>query len=303
MNQNGGFSSRGSATAASKRCRGILAIILAFAAMSESALAQDDEVEDPDAQAELEARIARRPLLHDQQFDMQIFGRVESIDGARARMNEALTRQVQTWDGQYGLTSTQKQKLYLAGQGDIKRLLDRVEALRKEFLLAKFDRNAVTECLREARRLRRALETPSLGNHSLLAKILATTITEEQKARHNDLVRAYQSGPFDAGVAEAAARLGGVLNLRPEQHRKLLRLLQSEIRQPRQVGGSIYAYVMHQLSKLPEDKVRPIFGDSQWKFLHELLVPWSQAEEFLENDGFILDRTSAQGRRGVPPPI
>ncbi len=151
-------------------------------------------------------------------------------------MNQVLNGQLRAFDRQYRLTDAQKQKLLLAGQGDIKRALDRVQDLRARFQRVKYERNAVIECIQEAGRLRRELETLTPGVNSLLVKTIATTVTEDQKAREAELLHEYQSGRFEAALTEAAAKMVPVLNLSPEQQRRLEKLLLSEIRPPRRFG-------------------------------------------------------------------
>lgn len=281
-----------------------VATVLAIVSASGWARAQEDEEDvevDPAAQPGIQ--FVRRALVTDQQFDQQIFGRFESIEAYRARLNQIQSARLRQLDRQYHLTDAQEEKLFLAGRGDIKRALDRVEELRRKFEEAKYERTAVIECLQEARRLRTDLAAVTAGVNSLLSKTIATTITEDQKARADDRVREYVSSSMESAAIEAAARLVPVLDLSPAQHRRLERLLTSEIRPPRRLGGSTYAYVMYQLSRLPEADVRPIFRDSQWKFLHELLMSWNKAEKFLENDGFVLDESPAERRRWRPAPL
>jgi len=275
-----------------------LAVVLAIAALSPGVGAQDED--EPDEETGAGDQLVRRPLVTDRQFDLQIFG---NADSARERMNLELNRQLNRLDRQYRLTDSQKKKLFLAGQGDIKRAFDRVDELRRKFQLAKYERTGAMECLQEARRMRSYLLGGMFGADSLLTKTAATTISEEQKAYEDDLLRESFLVDYRGAVAEAASRLVRVLNLTPEQHRQFKKLLMDEIRPPRRSGESTYAYIMYQLSRLPETKVRPIFDDSQWKFLHELLMSWNDGGKFLQNDGFILDQAPPARPRRVAVPL
>jgi hypothetical protein len=277
-----------------------LIMMLAIVAAGMRARAQDDD-DDVDIVAQPEARLEQRALLTNEQFDLQIFGRTGSIEAARERMNQLLSTHLGRLDRQFGLSADQKQKLALAGQGDIKHALDRADELRRKFQLMKYDRNDAVACLMEARRVRRELEVSAFGVDSLFYKTLATTITRKQKSDESE--REYRSSGYREAVVEAAARLRSVLSLTPEQHRRLKKLLLDEIRPPRLWGESRYAYFMYQMSRLPEDKVRPIFSDAQWKFLHDLLMSWNDAGKFLESDGFVLDDSPATRWRRVARPI
>ncbi len=261
-------------------------MVVAIAAASPGVRAQDEN--ETDAEAEAEARALRRALIYERQFDVQIFGG-ESPESVRARLNNVVNERVGRLDRQYRLTDAQKEKLLLAGLGDIKRAFDRVDDLRRRFQLVKYEHNGVIECLQEARRMHIDLRAGIFGVDSLFTKTIATTITQEQKANEEKVHREYDAARYPRSADEVAARLVRVLNLSPEQHQRLKKLLRDEVRPPRRLGESLYAYIMYQLSRVPEDRVRPIFSDSQWTLLHQFLVGWSSARPFLEHDGFVFD--------------
>ncbi len=264
---------------------------IVIVAAGASASAQDED--ELDGEEGAGDRVARRVLFTEKQLDLQIFGRVETVESARARLNNVLSQQLRTLDRQYLLTDAQRDKLLLAGRGDIKRAIDRVEELKRKLELVKYERRGVIQCLEEAGRMRSELQSGIFGVNSLLAKTIATTITQEQKDNEDDLLREYVARRYPRSVVEVADRLVRVLNLSPEQHQRLKKLLMVKIRPPRRLGDSVYAYIMYQLSKLPEAEVRPIFSDSQWKLLHQFLVGWSGARPFLEHDGFVFDDSPA----------
>lgn len=57
----------------------------------------------------------------------------DAIAAAKARLDFSLVQKIESLDAICHLTDKQKQRLTLAGRGDITRLLDRVEAMRKKF--------------------------------------------------------------------------------------------------------------------------------------------------------------------------
>jgi len=277
-----------------------LAIILAIAVANNPARAQDGE--EPDSEVEPLARPARRVIVHDRQLDQQIF-QGESIESARARLNMILQGRVRWLDRQYRLTDAQKDKLILAGQGDIKRAFDAVDELRRKFELGKSERAGVIECFEEAQRIHSALEGGIFGPKSLLTKTIGTTITEDQKAYSDHLLTQYRSSQFGSAISAAVMQLDRLLNLTRDQYQRLKELLLSEVRPPWQWGESSYGYIMYQLSRVPEEKLRPIFRDTQWKFLHELLISWNDAGELLERDGFVLSQSPPARRETVAEPL
>jgi hypothetical protein len=269
-----------------------LVVILTIAAAATRARAQEDD--EPDEQAQLPGQAQ----FDSRQFAHRIFGS-ELVESARARLDIELQIQVRRLDRQYALTDAQKDKLLLAGQGDIKRAFDRVDELKQRFELLQNDHNGAADCWAQARNIHSDLAGGLFGPGSLLSKSIATTITVDQIARAEKRIRESQSGLLDAAIIEAAAKLARLLDLSRDQSESFKKLMLNEIRRPRRWGEAHYAYVMYRLSKLPEDKLRPILRDPQWKLLQELLKSWNNAESFLEKDGFVLNESPAAGRQKV----
>jgi hypothetical protein len=273
-----------------------LILALAFGATRSPVRAQNPQGNDENFDTTVEGDvIVRRAILNDQRADQFIFGQVESVEEARSRMDQALRRQVRQLNRRYHLTAAQQEKLLLAGRGDIKRALDRVAELKRKFQLAKFERLSLMNWVEEARRLQRALQAVTTNADSLFSKTVAATITDEQVALADKALHESHAAAFEAALADAAARLFRVLDLTEPEHSRLVTVMRSEIHQPRRFGNSGYAYVMHELSKVPENKIRPTMREPKWKLLHQLLSSWHDARKFLENDGFVFD--SADSKR------
>lgn len=105
------------------------------------------------------------------------------------------------------------------------------------------------------------------GAESLFAKIIATTITREQRSKA--LVRRGKDelARYRADVTDAAATLAIALGLSEEQKRELKKLLNEEIDPPLTIGESDRSYILLRLYQLPEAKVKPIFSAAKWQLL------------------------------------
>jgi hypothetical protein len=77
----------------------------------------------------------------------------------------------------------QKQKLELAGRGDIKTLLDRVEALKRKSQSSQPGDNTLDELLEENESLKRLVRSGPFEDGSKLAKIQSRVLTKEQLAK------------------------------------------------------------------------------------------------------------------------
>ena len=81
------------------------------------------------------------------------------------------------------LTDAQKQKLQLAGRGDIKRLIDRLEQIGTRVQFVKNDLEDVDPLFKETEPLKRGLRPWFPDDGSFFDKSLSKTLTTEQNAR------------------------------------------------------------------------------------------------------------------------
>jgi hypothetical protein len=130
---------------------------------------------------------SRRALS--EEFDQTVFGdaRPQAVYAAKNRLNEILARKVVALDRIYGLSETQKQKLKLAGRGDIKRLDDRLESQRQKFVAPRrvVRGNQVIEFKdTEISALRALMKSGPFGDESLFAKAQRTILTPEQVLKY-----------------------------------------------------------------------------------------------------------------------
>jgi hypothetical protein len=100
---------------------------------------------------------------------------------ARTQLDELLWKKIQYVDGICGLTDDQKKKLQMAGNGDIKHLLDRIEDLRKK--LQSVQITQLDNLVRENESLKSLLNAGPLEKLSLFGKIGRRLLTAEQLAK------------------------------------------------------------------------------------------------------------------------
>jgi hypothetical protein len=148
-------------------------------------------------------------------FDELVYGSGSNVVDARAGLDTCLEQKVEKIDRISELTDTQRQKIQLAGRGDIKRLFDRAERLREMC-----DRGAeiadlnqfqkwTEELQSETNALRRAFHEGPFDAGSLMAKCMKTVLTAEQAAKY---VRYEATPPYQAPKRDSL-RLEGVLVL------------------------------------------------------------------------------------------
>jgi hypothetical protein len=122
-----------------------------------------------------------------EQFDRWVFPQLDRA-GARQWLDAQLARQIEKIDRAYDLTAAQKQKLRLAGRGNIKRFFDRYESVKEEFSLTGGDGQKSLALQQEIQSLQ-AAANDLFHEDSLLFKSLLHTLTGEQLARYQALDR------------------------------------------------------------------------------------------------------------------
>ncbi|HVC93680.1 MAG TPA: hypothetical protein VND64_08320, partial [Pirellulales bacterium] len=136
----------------------------------------------------LAQRARRRPPLEGAieigAFDELVFGKGTDAAAARGQLGALLSRRIEAVDDVCRLTAAQRRKLELAGRGEIKRFLDRVEGVRKKDQ-RDIDEVACRELSQDGHGLRRVFTSGGPSDGSSFAKILERTLTVEQAAKYS----------------------------------------------------------------------------------------------------------------------
>ena len=241
-----------------------LALLLAAILAGRPARAFEDDIDDID---EPPPRKAPVKMSDDKYFDRLVFGVDQDTNKFRNQLKDAFDRRLEIVGRTCKLTREQRSKLYLAGQGDIKRLVDRVEAKRARFLEVKGNPVELNQFIRELATIRTAIRADGFSDNLIFIKTLKSTLTPEQliayeKAEREDwLDRHHQSITL---ILNAESRR---LKLDPQQKQKFAELLEEGIRPIKPVGAwepSVELHIMYSLAQLPEDQLRTIFSEDQW---------------------------------------
>ena len=122
-------------------------------------------------------------LVSRETFDLYLFGSTGDVESAHAYQEKLLTAKIDVIDRMSQMTPNQKKKLLLAGRGDIKRLLDRVEDERKTFEQVRTDPTRCQEFLIRLQPFRLIIFRGPFGSDSLFAKTLKKIRAEENLVR------------------------------------------------------------------------------------------------------------------------
>ena len=263
-----------SPTAAVARRRLRSRIVVAWFALALQAtmgVAAPDDVEALPAAAVVQAQFH----VDDSNFDQWVFQGVGGAAKARERLTSRLKLQIDEIDRTCDLSAAQKQKLALAGRGDTKRFFDEVEEARRKFDEVKNDQAAFNGIWQEIQPLQQKLQRGLFGPTSLYAKTVRKTLTAEQAAKYNVIVDERRRYRYRVNVEVAVVTLGNSIAFRHEQHEAIVKLLldmppPAEAPVEAQAQNNYYIMVK-QLATVPQDKLRPLLDERQWKLLQRQL--------------------------------
>jgi hypothetical protein len=249
----------------------------------------DDDLTD---KAQKEPRPKRRivnvqPLAAN--VDSWIYGDSDQGEAPQDRLESLLRRKVEEISRIAAISANQKQKLILAGRGDIQRFVDRVDRLKAKYQTG----GNANQAFSEVGPLRADARGRLFEGDSLFAKTLAKLLTPEQLAGYtatDDDRRRFQ---HRAGVHMTVLRLSTAIGLSNEQWKRLEDLLLKETR-PARIFDRVYpaAYfniVYVQMPRIPEEKLKPLFEPWQWRALKQKLDEASGFAAGLQGNGIVLE--------------
>ncbi len=239
-----------------------------------------------------------RPAWNDEQFENWVFNQFGNSSGARQRLDALLALQIHDIDEACRLTDAQKKKLQLTGWGDIKRLFDGVERAKQRFRELGHDVNRLQDVMPDVSPLQSSLQAGLFQDDSLLSKSLRHTLTPEQFARYEAVVQERRAFRHRANIELVVTTLEQGVPFRDAQRRALIDLLASTTKPPRKSSQYEYYLIMAQLGRLPEEKLKPLLSDVQWRFVRQRVDQYREALPMLRQRGLVADDDDAP----APPP-
>jgi hypothetical protein len=276
----------------------LIALFIAMTA-SRAAFGQDDDVIDdaivPQAAPLMPAQVVRVPQFNADQVDQWIFSRWGGVEGARTRLDANLGLRIDDLDRACAITEFQKKKLRLAGLGDIKRYYDRVEDLKRKYSSGanQPNLNNNNNIWQEMQPLQIELNNGLFGADSIFVKTVKSTLRADQLQRHEDLTRRRSEARRRATVELFVVQIDKALGLTQVERGTLIELLMSETPPPNKYGQADYWFLMYQMTRLPESKVKAIFDEPQWRLLNRQFTQARGMEPWLKSNGLITQDESA----------
>jgi hypothetical protein len=243
----------------------------------------------------------RQPVWTDEMFDQWVFQQDRDAAGARQRLDSLLALRIDEVDRASHLTEDQKQKLQLAGKGDMKRFFARYQTVKKRFQLVKQDQQKMQQIWQDINPLQMSLQAGLFNEDSLLIKSLLHTLPPEQFAHYDAIDRERRGFRHRAAIEMTLAILEQNMPLRAAQRRELIGLLTDRTKAPRKSGQYGYYVILIQLGRVPEEKLKPLFDKMQWRVVKQQLDQVKGMEAFLRNSGQWPDADDEADKADVKP--
>lgn len=244
---------------------------------------EDDLVEEAPAQMQF-----ARPTMTDEMFEQWVFNSVGNAQAAALRFDSMLIVQAETVANVCGMTPQEKEKLLLAGRGDIARFFERVEVSRKKFQLVKNDQNRINEVFQDIQPLQMTVNAGLFNDGSFFQKVVKKSLNAEQRKKLDQAERDRRIFQYKAKIELVVSALDDSIALRAEQRKQLTEML-LKTSPPKQFGQYDFYVVMFRLSRLPEEKLGQLFDGAQRRALDRQLDQVRGLEPFLKQQGLLPD--------------
>ena len=231
-------------------------------------------------------------------IDHVVYG-TSTIFGQQIIENQ-LKNKVQQLSSEYDLTEAQQSKLLLAGQWEAKQFANDVDVLRQKYTSSEGDiveQQIVVKQAQTLQKQRRML----FGNGSFLLKVMARTVTGEQLLKYQAALDNRLRLRHRSNVEGAIRDIERQVVIKISQQEMLVELLMSEIPPPTSANDYDEALVKYQFSRIPEQKVRPIFDEGQWPQVRQALDGFNELQTVLAQQGMIEEEAAKASKPATAP--
>lgn len=231
--------------------------------------------------------------MSEETFDSWVFSNANFNNAAEARKQiEAVCQnQVDIIEQVIGLTPEQRAKLELAGQCDVQRFFDDLAAAKRKAPMGMMPNDRINEIWQLAQPFSVRLTRGLNGHGSLFQKTILSTLTDAQLKTYQTLEEQRRARQYAAIVKAGVAMIDALIPMTRDQRERLITQVLAETTPPVSYGQQHYQIylVLFQMSKVPEDRIRPIFNDLEWKLMSEVLRQGKQYEQMFRQQGLILE--------------
>lgn len=235
--------------------------------------------------------MAQNATIGIDQFDSWIFQGTTNRNQAKTTLESRVELEITRISQTIPLNDEQKERLKLAGYGDIKRFNDRVEKARRKFLSMgeQVEQNRINEAYQLALPLQQELRKGLFGKNSLLQKVVATTVDDEQAEKMRQEIKRQQRLRKESAVKVFIANFGRQVPMTSLQRSKLTELLLEKMKS---IGSDdVYSnyLVSYRLSEIPRETYASLFDEMQLKAIDQSTQQGKAMKAMLKQQGLLDD--------------
>ncbi len=223
-----------------------------------------------------------------QNIDAWLFQLHRTESGTRSHLQKQLALAIDQIGRNVELGEEQKQKLELAGSGDVAKFFDQVEEIRAEFSDDKLNMNNgndINKVFQRIQPLQQQLQVSLFGDGSIFASVSKGILDESQQSKLNEAEMERVRFHFDASLKNAIAKVERTSPLRKSQRERILELaLAAE--PPLKSGRRLSSFALYRLAKM-KPQLEDILEKSQLAAMEPLLAQGARLEGMLRREGYL----------------
>jgi hypothetical protein len=217
-------------------------------------------------------------------IDRWMFGKNRTEAKAREDFEKQLKLAIESIDRACKLTVGQKEKLRLAGAGDITLYFAEVDNIRAEFDGAAQHPNEVNRLLQRIQPLQQRMHS-LFGPGSILKRVSDQVLEQSQRSRLEKAEAERLRFSFDAALKTMITKVERARPLSAAQREELMKLLK-DAEGPKVHGRYMQHFVMYSLAKM-QPQLRRILDKQQLAAMDSLFRQGLQMERMLKQQGYI----------------
>jgi hypothetical protein len=221
--------------------------------------------------------------LSNETFNQWVYGNPRTSIDADSEIEVAVDAVERTCQ----LTESQREKLRLAGRGDLARFNQRVDALRAKYAGKMHDQNDIGRIHQEIQPLNATYQAGLLGPSSLFSKVLRGLLTPDQLTRYAAEQVARTRARHEAKVRLYVAALERRCALDDAQRTALVALLIAETQPPKRSSQFDQYVVLVQAARISEEQYRGILDAEQYRVMTKTFEQARGLEQHLKQQGVL----------------
>ena len=217
------------------------------------------------------------------QFDRWIFNRMQTEVATRAGLRSRIELELERIERSAELSESQKDKIRLAGQGDIKRFFDDVAEARQAFLAlsanGEIDQAKINEAYQLASPLAQRLNRGLFDDDSLLRKVAAGTVDERQSRKIRARAEQVKKYRAETAMMTHLAMVNRMIPMTQKQREALANLVRTKVKVGKANSIFVTQLITYRLGQ-HKDALKEILDEAQMKAFEAM---FAQARMFKQN--------------------